>query len=151
MITHAKNCVDLGRRETLRKKDRWWRYRELIDSKYLTIFNVLSSWKNLKKRIPRRRDPKSLKKAKSKLDAKAKVTNDTELYSLHWTTKLKQRKLIKANTLLFVTEIGGRIAIKHSKEFPRILNSLRSLHKVDLWLFYHRVKICGFTRWKSMK
>ena len=56
-------------------------------------------------------------------------------YSLYLTTKLKQRNyLIKANTLLSVTEIGGRIAIKHSKEFPRTLNSLRSLHKVDLWL-----------------
>ena len=35
--------------------------------------------KNLKKRIPRRRDPESQKKAKSKRDAKAKVTYDTKL------------------------------------------------------------------------
>ena len=138
MITHAKNCVDLSRKETLRKKDKWWHNRESTDSKYLTISNVLSSWKNLKKRIPRRRDPESQKKAKRKRDAKAKVTYDTQLYSLHWTTKLKQRKLLKANTLLSVTEIGGRIAIKHSKEFPCILNSLRSLHKVDLGLFLNR-------------
>ena len=79
MITHAKNCVDLGRKETLRKKDTLWCYRELIDLKYLTICNVISSWKNLKKRIPRRRDPESQKKAKSKRDAKAKVTYDTKL------------------------------------------------------------------------
>ena len=65
---------------------------------------------------------------------KPKLHTTLNWYSLHWTTKLKQRKLLKANTLLSVTEIGGRIAIKHSKEFPRILNSLRSLHKVDLWL-----------------
>ena len=65
---------------------------------------------------------------------KPKLHTTQNWYSLHWTTKLKQRKPLKANTLLSVTEIGGRIAIKHSKEFPRILNSLRSLHKVDLWL-----------------
>ena len=52
--------------------------------------------------------------------------------SRHWTTKLKQRKLLKANTLLSVTEIGGRIAIKCSKEFLRTLNSLTSIHKVDI-------------------
>ena len=77
MITHAKNCVDLGRKETLRKKDTLWCYRELIDLKYLTICNVISSWKDLKKRIPRRRDPESQKKEKRKRGAKAKVTYDT--------------------------------------------------------------------------
>ena len=83
-------------------------------------------------------DPESQKKAKRKRDAKAKVTYDTRLYSLHWETKLEQRKLPIANTLLSVTEIGGRITIKHLKEFPRILNSLRSLREVDLWLFLNR-------------
>ena len=47
MITNAKNCVDLGRKVTLRKNDKWWRYRELIDSKYWTICNALPNWKNL--------------------------------------------------------------------------------------------------------
>ena len=70
MITNAKSCVDLSRKETPSKK-------ELIDSKYLTICNVLPRWKNLKKRLPRRRDPESQKKAKTKQDAKAKVTYDT--------------------------------------------------------------------------
>ena len=79
MITNAKNCVDLGRKVTPRKKDRLWRYRELIDSKYLTICNVIPNWKNLKKRIPRRRDPESRKKAKRKGNAKVKVTHDTQL------------------------------------------------------------------------
>ena len=72
-----KELLRSGWEKTLWKKDKSWRYRELIDSKYLTICNVLPSWKNLKKRLPRRRDPESQKKAKTKQDAKAKVTYDT--------------------------------------------------------------------------
>ena len=33
MITNAKNCVDLGRKETLRKKDRWF---EILDNMQCT-------------------------------------------------------------------------------------------------------------------
>ena len=65
-MLNTKNCVDLGWKETLRKKDRLWCYRELIDSKYLTICNVLLNWKNLKMRLPKRRDPESRRRAKTK-------------------------------------------------------------------------------------
>ena len=78
MITNAKNCVDLGRKVTLRKNDKWWRYRELIDSKYLTICNALPNWKNLN-RLSRWRDSESQKRAKRKRDAKANFTYDTQL------------------------------------------------------------------------
>ena len=74
------------------------------------------------------------RKQKRNKTQKPKLHTTHNWYSLYLTTKLKQRKLLKANTLLSVTEIGGRIAIKHLKEFPHTLNSLRSLHKVDLWL-----------------
>ena len=76
MITKAKNCVDLGRKVTLRKNDKWWRYRELIDSKYLTICNALPIWKILN-RLSRWRDSESQKRAKRKRDAKANFTYDT--------------------------------------------------------------------------
>ena len=79
MITHPKSCLDLGGKKTLWKKDKSWRYRELIDSKYLTICNVLPSWQSLKKRLPRQKNPESQKKAKTKRDPKAKVTYDTQL------------------------------------------------------------------------
>ena len=69
MIKNAKNWVDLGRKVTLR----------LIDSKYLTICNVIPNWKNLKKRLSRRRDPESQKRTKGKRDAKANFTYDTQL------------------------------------------------------------------------
>ena len=78
MITNAKNCVDLGRKVTLRKNYKWWRYRELIDSKYLTICNALPNWKNLN-RLSRWRDSESQKRAKRKRDAKANFTYDTLL------------------------------------------------------------------------
>ena len=78
MITNAKNCVDLGRKVTLRKNDKWWRYKELIDSKYLTICNALPNWKNLN-RLSRWRDSESQKRAKRKRDAKANFTYDTQL------------------------------------------------------------------------
>ena len=151
MITNAKNCIDLGRKVALRKKDRWWRYWELIDSKYLRICNVIPNWKNLKKRLSRWRDPESQKRTKGKRDAKANFTYDTQLAfsTLNKDTKTEE------NTSNEDTSIRdrNRIPIERSKEFLRTLNgscnSLWDLTNEDEE--YHRFTIYGFTRWKGTK
>ena len=82
-----------------------------------------------------------------KLEKSEEENSETERSRISEESKKEARRksqtytrhtIVKANTLLSMIEIGGRITIKHSKEFPRILNSLRSLREVDLWLFLNR-------------